>query len=166
MAAQPREPVSAFVALGANLGDPAQAVTHALSGLAQLPQTRLLAASSLYESAPLEAEGPRYVNAVAALSTALNAHELLQALQAMEHQAGRQRSVQNAPRTLDLDVLFYGEARIDSAWLTVPHPRWRSRAFVLWPLQEIAPERVDAQMLARVADQSIGRSASVICDSK
>ncbi len=166
MASQQREPVSAFVALGANLGNPTQAVTQALEGLADLPHTHLLAVSSLYESAPLEADGPMFVNAVAAIDTGLNVFDLLQALQAMEQLAGRQRSIQNAPRTLDLDLLFYGTARVAGPWLTVPHPRWHARAFVLLPLQEIAPDRVDAEMLARVADQLICRSASVICDSK
>ena len=107
MATSLREPVSAFVALGANLGHPAQAVSKALTDLAQLPHTQVKAVSELYESAPHQADGPMYVNAVAALSTSLNAFELLQALQAMEQQAGRQRSVQNAPRTLDLDLLFF-----------------------------------------------------------
>jgi 2-amino-4-hydroxy-6-hydroxymethyldihydropteridine diphosphokinase len=166
MATSLREPVSAFVALGANLGHPAQAVSKALTDLAQLPHTQVTAVSALYESAPHQADGPMYVNAVAALSTSLNAIELLQALQAMEQQAGRQRSVQNAPRTLDLDLLFFGHAHLSSAYLTVPHPRWQERAFVLLPLQDVAPERVDAQMLARVANQPIQRSVSVICDSK
>jgi len=161
-----REPVSAWVALGANLGNPAQALMQALAGLSQLPDTCVVAASSLYESAPLQAEGPMYVNAVAAVSTALNAYQLLQALQSMEQQAGRQRIAPNAPRTLDLDLLFYGTSRIDGPWLTVPHPRWQERAFVLRPLQDVAPERVSAQMLARVADQQIYRSVSVIWDSK
>ena len=161
-----RKPVSAYVALGANLGDPAPAVQRALTQLGLIEHTRLVSASSLYETAPHEASGPLYVNAVAQLETQLNAVDLLHALQALEQAAGRVRSVQNAPRTLDLDLLFYGDARIDSSWLCVPHPRWQERAFVLLPLQDVAPERVDAQMLARVADQPIQRSVSVICDSK
>lgn len=153
----PRELVSAYVALGANLGDPIQAVRQALQQLEHIAHTRLVSASSLYETAPHEAQGPLYVNAVAHLETRLNAVLLLQALQALEQAAGRVRSVQNAPRTLDLDLLFYGDARIDSGWLTVPHPRWRERAFVLQPLQDVAPEKVGAVLLAGVAGQPIRR---------
>jgi len=152
-----REPVSAFVALGANLGDPAQAVQHALGQLDGIEHTQLVSASSLYETAPHEAQGPLYVNAVALLETRLNAVELLQALHTLERAAGRVRSVQNAPRTLDLDPLFYGDARMDSAWLTLPHPRWLERAFVLWPLQDVAPHLVYPDMLSAVADQAIRR---------
>lgn len=152
-----REPVSAFVALGANLGEPAQAVQHALAQLGDIEYTRLVSASSLYETAPHEASGPLYVNAVAHLETQLNAVELLLALQALEQAAGRVRSVQNAPRTLDLDLLFYGDACIQSGWLTVPHPRWQARAFVLRPLQEVAGHLVSEGMLAAVADQPIRR---------
>lgn len=158
MVAHPlREPVAAYVALGANLGDPAHSVKQALLALAELPQTRLVKASSLFETAPHEAQGPLYVNAVALLRTQLNAPDLLAALQALEQAAGRVRSHINAPRTLDLDLLFYGEASISSPQLSVPHPRWDQRAFVLWPLQEIAPARVSPAMLAAVADQPIAR---------
>jgi len=152
-----REPVSAFVALGANLGEPAQAVRLALVQLGQIEHTQLVSASSLYETAPHEARGPLYVNAVAHLETQLNPVDLLLALQALEQAAGRVRSVQNAPRTLDLDLLFYGDACIQSGWLTVPHPRWRERAFVLRPLQEVAGHLVSEGMLAAVADQPIRR---------
>jgi 2-amino-4-hydroxy-6-hydroxymethyldihydropteridine diphosphokinase len=154
-----RKPVSAYVALGANLGDPAQAVQQALEQLGLIEHTRLVSASSLYETAPHQAQGPLYVNAVAQLETHLNAVELLQALHALEQAAGRVRSVQNAPRTLDLDLLFYGDARIDSSWLCVPHPRWQERAFVLRPLQEVAGHLVSEEMLAAVADQPIRRLA-------
>ena len=152
-----REPVAAYVALGANLGDPVTSVRAALTALAQLPHTRLVQASSLYQTAPHQAQGPWYVNAVAKLETCLSAPDLLHALQALEQAAGRVRSHPNAPRTLDLDVLLFGEARINSAHLTVPHPRWRERAFVLWPLQEIAPALISADMLAAVADQPISK---------
>jgi 2-amino-4-hydroxy-6-hydroxymethyldihydropteridine diphosphokinase len=152
-----REPVSAFVALGANLGEPAQAVQHALAQLGHIKHSRLVSASSLYETAPYEASGPLYVNAVAHLATQLNAVDLLHALQALEQAAGRVRSVQNAPRTLDLDLLFYGDACIQSDWMTVPHPRWQARAFVLRPLHEVAGHLVSEVMLAAVADQPIRR---------
>jgi len=152
-----REPVAAYVALGANLGDAAQTVVAALSDLAHLPHTRLVQASALYETAPHEAQGPMYVNAVAHVQTHLNAPDLLTALQALEQAAGRVRSYTNAPRTLDLDILFYGDATISSGRLTVPHPRWAERAFVLWPLQDVAPHLVGPAMLAAVADQQVSR---------
>ena len=150
----PRASVIAFVGLGANLGDARQAVQQALIDLARLPHSELLAASRLYRSAPVAAAGPDFVNAVAELRTSLSAPALLDALQALEHAAGRQRPYPNAPRTLDLDLLLYGEARIDSARLTVPHPRWCQRAFVLRPLAELAPQRVSAALLRAVADQA------------
>ena len=150
----PRAAVTAFVGLGANLGDARQAVQQALIDLAHLPHSELLAASRLYRSAPVAAAGPDFVNAVAELRTSLSAPALLDALQALEHAAGRQRPYPNAPRTLDLDLLLYGEARIDSVRLTVPHPRWCQRAFVLRPLAELAPQRVSAALLRAVADQA------------
>ncbi len=152
-----REAVTAYVALGANLGDPVQAVQGALDGLARLEGTQVVAVSSLYRTAPVESSGPEYINAVAAVSTRLNAFELLGALQALELAAGRERPYRNAPRTLDLDLLLYGSARIDSARLQVPHPRMNERAFVLAPLAEIAPQLVDARALEAVACQAIAR---------
>ena len=150
-----REPVTAFVGLGANLGDPQQALRAALAGLAALPQTQLVRSSRFYGSAPVDAGGPDYVNAVAEIATRLTAPELLAQLQAIETAAGRERPYRNAPRTLDLDLLLYGDARIASPALTVPHPRMRERAFVLLPLAEIAPGRVAARELAAVAGQRI-----------
>lgn len=150
-----REPVTACVALGANLGDAVQAVQQALQGLGQLPETQLVRASSLYRTAPHEAQGPDFINAVAVLATRLSAPDLLRALQRQENAAGRERPYVNAPRTLDLDLLFYGDARIDSPLLTVPHPRWRERAFVLVPLAEVQPQRVPAPLLQAVASQPI-----------
>ena len=150
-------PVTAYVALGANLGDARATVNAAIEALDHLPQTRLLRASSLYRTAPWEASGPDFINAVAAVETALGAHELLRALQALELQAGRERPYRNAPRTLDLDLLLYGDAIIDSPELIVPHPRLRERAFVLLPLAEIAPALVSAAELQAVAGQVIER---------
>lgn len=152
-----RPETSAFVALGANLGNAQAAVRGALQALGQHPGLRLLRASSLYCTAPFEAQGPDFINAVAEVATTLSAPELLRALQAIELAAGRERPYPNAPRTLDLDLLFYGEARIQSPALTVPHPRWRERAFVLLPLAEIAPQRVPAEALAAVAAQAVQR---------
>jgi 2-amino-4-hydroxy-6-hydroxymethyldihydropteridine diphosphokinase len=151
----PREPVTAFVALGANLGDARQAVLDALQALAGLPDTQVTGCSRLYRTAPHEALGPDFINAVARVSTRLTAPDLLQALQALELAAGRERPYVNAPRTLDLDVLLYGDARIDSPRLTVPHPRMWGRAFVLHPLADLAPECIPADALAAVADQAI-----------
>jgi len=150
-----REPVTAFIGLGANLGDPQRALREALQGIARLPATALVRSSRVYRSEPVDAGGPDYFNAVAEVRTGLSAPELLAGLQALEQAAGRERPYRNAPRTLDLDLLLYGDARIASAALTVPHPRMRERAFVLLPLQELAPQRVDARDLAAVAGQRI-----------
>lgn len=152
-----RPELQAYVALGANLGQAAAAVRGALDALDRTPGLRLVRASSLYRSAPHEAQGPDFVNAVAEIATTLSAPDLLDALQAIETAAGRERPYRHAPRTLDLDLLFYGEGRIDSPTLTVPHPRWHERAFVLLPLTEIAPHRVPAEALAAVAGQAIER---------
>lgn len=152
-----RDAVTAYVGLGANLGDPVACVSWALEAMGQLPGTRLVAASGLYRTAPWEADGPDYINAVARLQTHLTAPALLEALQALEAQAGRERPYRNAPRTLDLDVLFYGESQIATARLVVPHPRWRERAFVLYPLAEVAPDKVSAADRVRVAAQAITR---------
>jgi 2-amino-4-hydroxy-6-hydroxymethyldihydropteridine diphosphokinase len=152
-----RDPVTAYVALGANLGRPADAVRAAVAEIGKLPATRVLKASTLYRTAPVGSSGPDYVNAVVEISTGLTAPDLLAALQAIESAAGRTRPYRNAPRTLDLDLLLYGGARIESAGLQVPHPRMNERAFVLVPLAEIAPQRVDPQQLRAVAGQAIGR---------
>ena len=130
----------AYVGLGSNLGEPRAQVERALDELALLPRTHFRRRSSLYRTAPLgHAAQPHFVNAVAALDTELGAEELLGELQAIENRHGRKRSFPNAPRTLDLDLLLYGDARISSPELVVPHPRMHERAFVLQPLVEIAP---------------------------
>ncbi len=151
------EPVQAFVALGANLGDAAQTLRHTLQALAALPGSTLGLCSPLYRSAPVDSSGPDYVNAVVELFTCLSAPDLLMQLQKCEHAAGRERPYRNAPRTLDLDLLLYGSGRIDSAQLTVPHPRMHQRAFVLLPLADIAPERVSPVLLAAVQGQCLER---------
>jgi 2-amino-4-hydroxy-6-hydroxymethyldihydropteridine diphosphokinase len=149
--------VHAFIGLGANLGDAAQALRAAIDRLAALPASRLLNTSSLYGTAPVDAGGPDYVNAVVELETGLDAAALLAQLQSIEHTAGRERPYRNAPRTLDLDLLLYGDERIDTPALTVPHPRMTERAFVLVPLAEIAPRRVAPALLEGVAGQRIAR---------
>jgi 2-amino-4-hydroxy-6-hydroxymethyldihydropteridine diphosphokinase len=152
-----RPEVEAFVALGANLGDARAAVAGALARLNALPGTRVLRHSGLYRTAPWEASGPDFINAVAQLATRLCAPDLLAGLQQLESEAGRERPYVNAPRTLDLDVLWYGAGTVNSPALTLPHPRMWQRAFVLVPLAEIAPDRVPAAALAAVADQAIER---------
>jgi 2-amino-4-hydroxy-6-hydroxymethyldihydropteridine diphosphokinase len=154
-----REPVIAFIALGANLGDARNAVRAAMDGVGSLPGVKLIAASSLYSTAPIESTGPDYINAVVKVSCLLPAYSLLRALQKIEYEAQRERPYRNAPRTLDLDLLLYGSAQIESDVLTVPHPRMWERAFVLLPLREIAPELVSADALQAVAGQRIERLA-------
>ena len=159
MTALPVQPdaVTAYVALGANLGDASAALRQAMDALDALPEVHVLRRSSLYRSAPVQSSGPDYVNAVVQISTTLSAPDLLLQLQALEVAAGRERPYHNAPRTLDLDILTYGQARIDSAQLTLPHPRMLQRAFVLLPLAEIAPELVSAAARRSIADQPIER---------
>ena len=136
---EPALPVTAYVALGANLGDANAALHDALRRLGELPATTLVRSSSVYRTAPIDSSGPDYLNAVAELSTALAPHALLAQLQAIELAHGRERPYRNAPRTLDLDLLLYGDVELATPELTVPHPRLHERAFVLRPLAEIAP---------------------------
>ena len=149
--------VLAALGVGANLGDPRTAVRKAIEDLAQLPGTVTVAVSSLYRSAPLDADGPDYVNAVVQVRTALSPDALLAALQAIEQQAGRERPYRNAPRTLDLDILLYGEHRVDRDDLQIPHPRMWQRAFVVLPLAEIAPDLVSPVQVQAVAGQGLHR---------
>ena len=131
----------AFVALGANLENPVLQVTQALSELAAIDGTHVLAASSLYRTAPVGyADQPDFINAVARLETGLSPRALLDALHVIENRHARQRSMRNAPRTLDLDLLLYGTLVMREDDLTLPHPRMHERAFVLMPLVEIAPD--------------------------
>ena len=151
----------AYVGIGANLGAACANVQDAIACLAALPGCTLRATSCLYRSAPVDAGGADYVNAVAQLDTTLPALALLQALQQIELAHGRERPYRNAPRTLDLDLLLYGDQTIDDATLQVPHPRISGRAFVLLPLLELAPDIVipglgkACRLLAAVANQSI-----------
>ncbi|UCV12466.1 2-amino-4-hydroxy-6-hydroxymethyldihydropteridine diphosphokinase [Dechloromonas denitrificans] len=130
----------AYVALGANLGDPASTVRAAFGALANLPESRVVHCSSLYRTAPVGiTEQPDFINAVAALETTLAPEALLDALLDLEQRFGRIRAERNGPRTLDLDVLLYNDLEIDLPRLILPHPRLHLRAFVLQPLAEIAP---------------------------
>lgn len=158
--------VIADVALGANLGDAVQTLRAAADALAALPLTGLVARSWLYRSAPVEATGPDYFNAVVRLHTALAPEALLEHLLALEARFGRQRrpGERHAPRPLDLDLLRYGDLRRQTAVLTLPHPRIGERAFVLWPLADVWPEGTfDGEPLAmraarlRDAGQAIER---------
>lgn len=131
--------VRATIGIGANLGDAAAQVRQAIAAIAELPRTQLTAQSDLFASAPLDADGGEYVNAVVQVDTSLAAATLLRSLQDLERLAGRERPYPNAPRTLDLDLLLYGRQKIASADLIVPHPRITGRAFVLIPLLQIDP---------------------------
>ena len=160
------QPVLAYVGVGANLDRAREQVEQGIDALRALPVTQLTAASSLYASAPVDAPGPEYVNAVAALRTSLDAFALLRALHDIEARFGRERSTRNAPRTLDLDLLLYGDLHSNTPELTLPHPRLHQRAFVLRPLLEIAPQ-LEVQGLGpvsahleRVQDQPIRRLQS------
>jgi 2-amino-4-hydroxy-6-hydroxymethyldihydropteridine diphosphokinase len=146
----------AYVGIGSNLEDPVRQVREALDELDRLPHTRVVKKSSLYRSAPMgHAEQPDFINAVAQLETGLPAERLLAELQEIEARHGRKRSFPNAPRTLDLDILLYGELSLDLPSLKIPHPRMHERAFVLRPLLEISPE---LQMRFNAcADQKIER---------
>jgi 2-amino-4-hydroxy-6-hydroxymethyldihydropteridine diphosphokinase len=128
-----------YIGIGANLGNAHDTVQQAISRIGGLDRTKLTAQSSLFRTAPINAGGDDYINAVVRIDTQLSALELLQALQAIEQDFGRERPYQNAPRTLDLDLLLYGKQQTDSDLLTVPHPRMTQRAFVLIPLLQIDP---------------------------
>ena len=130
----------AFVGVGANLGDARRTVVEALAVLGRLPGCTLRRASALYRSAPVDAAGPDFFNAVAELHTLLSPLDLLQALQAIEQAFGRERPYRHAPRTLDLDLLLHGNAVLHTPKLSLPHPRLQLRAFVLRPLLDLAPD--------------------------
>lgn len=135
--------ITVYIGLGSNLAEPAMQVRRACEALGQLPESRLLACSSLYSSPPMgPPDQPDYINAVAALETPLSPHDLLAELQAIEQAQGRVRERRWGARTLDLDLLLYGDRQIDDQQLTVPHVGLPERAFVLYPLQEIAPTLV------------------------
>ena len=131
--------VLAHVALGANLGDARATVDAAFAALDTLPFTRLLKRSRLYRSAPVDAPGPDFINAVALLETRLAPEALLKALQGIEAAHGRTRQGPNAARTLDLDLLLHGDTLLARPELTLPHPRLHERAFVLRPLLDVGP---------------------------
>ena len=134
-------PVVAYVALGSNLDGPRVQVARGFEELAALPHTALRARSRLYRTPPWGiVDQPDFVNAAARIETTLLPHELLDGLRAIEARAGRVRGVPNGPRTLDMDLLVYGNQSLREAGLAIPHPRLHERAFVLLPLADIAPD--------------------------
>jgi 2-amino-4-hydroxy-6-hydroxymethyldihydropteridine diphosphokinase len=151
------------IGIGANLGDAKANVEDAIARLSALPHTSLLARSHAYRSAPIDSCGDDYVNAVARIETDLQPEALLDALHGIELAHGRERPYRNAPRTLDLDLLLYGDERVEQPHLHVPHPRMHQRAFVLLPLLEIAPDAyipglgAARQFLPSVAGQAVER---------
>ena len=154
----------AYVALGANLGDPSATIRAAFGALANLPESRVVHCSSLYRTAPVgNTEQPEFINAVAALETTLAPESLLDALFDIEARFGRIRAEKNGPRTLDLDLLLYNNQQLNLPRLTLPHPRLHLRAFVLYPLAELAPDLQlpgrgsIAAWLPAVANQGISR---------
>ena len=152
-----RDLVNVYAGLGANLGHARQSLDAAILAIGTLPETLLVGRSSFYQSAPFQADGPDYINAVVNLQTRLNAIDLLRAFQRIELLAGRERPYRNAPRTLDIDVLLFGDGDIQSPALQVPHPRMRERAFVLVPLSELAPGLVTKDELRNVQVQFVTR---------
>jgi 2-amino-4-hydroxy-6-hydroxymethyldihydropteridine diphosphokinase len=130
---------TAFIGIGANLGDALGSVRGAIADIGRFPSTRLSGQSSLFRTAPVDAGGDDYINAVVRIETDLPPLELMAQLQTLEQGAGRERPYRNAPRTLDLDLLLFGSQTIASGQLTVPHPRMTQRAFVLIPLLQIDP---------------------------
>ena len=154
----------AFIGLGANLGQPVTQIRDAFKGLREHPGITMLRESYLYSSSPVDAPGqPDFVNAVAMIDSTLEPLALLRVLHELEAQSGRVRSFQNAPRTLDLDLLLYDDQVLDLPDLRIPHPRMHLRRFVLDPLVEIAPEADipghgnAARLLEGLADQAVKR---------
>lgn len=153
-----------YIGLGANLGDARTVLAAAYAELQQLPETRRHRCSPWFRTAPIDSSGPDYLNAVACFDTTLSPQAVLEALQRIELAHGRERPYRNAPRTLDLDVLLYGDRSIATPTLTVPHPRMHERAFVLQPLAALAPEVVIpgrgpvSALLPSVAAQAIVRA--------
>lgn len=159
---------TAYIGLGANLGDAAATLQAAAAALAAWPGVHGAQGSPLFRSAPVEATGPDFINAVLRVETTLSPHALLQVLQALEAQHGRERPYLNAPRTLDLDLLLHGEASLNTPVLQLPHPRLHRRAFVLHPLLALAPALqapglgLVADHLAGVADQALTRLDGIL----
>lgn len=160
--------VTAFIALGSNLDDPAAHVARGIDDLGSVPRTVVKRVSSLYRSAPVGfRDQPDFINAVAQVATRLGPRPLLEALLEIERRHGRMRGVPNGPRTLDLDLVLYGDLVLHEPGLTVPHPRMHERAFVIVPLAEIAPHRLVpgrgrvSRLLAQIDAGGVTRLAGV-----
>ena len=155
-----------YIALGSNMDSPHQQLDSALEALAQHPNMQLVAVSNRYQTPPIGPQQPDFINAAAQLSTDLSPLDLLDALQAIEQQQNRVRSIHWGPRTLDLDILFYNDLVIESERLTIPHPRIGERAFVLVPLMDINPQlalpsgETVAQLLANCSQQGIVKTTN------
>lgn len=149
-----------YIALGANLGDPIGTLLEVIDEIRELPGCTNIESSGFYRTAPIEASGPDFINAVIRLHTTLTPLDLLHALQALENRHGRVRTERNGPRTLDIDILIFGDTQLNTPELTLPHPRMHQRAFVLYPLSDLAPMLTLAQgpiqdLLLSVADQEV-----------
>lgn len=157
----PNAPQTAYIGIGANLGNARATVLAAFEALGALPGTRVTARSAMFRTTPLDADGDDYINAVVSVETLLSPSSLLAALLSLEERHGRLRTYRNAPRPLDLDILLYAHEIMHTATLTIPHPRLAQRAFALMPLLQIAPSIVipgigPARLLApSVAGQNI-----------
>lgn len=154
--------VTAYIGMGANLGDAQATLLAAAGDISALPGVSDTRLSPLYRSAPVDAGGPDYVNGVLQVCTTLQPEDLLHALQAIENHHGRQRPYHHAPRTLDLDLLLFGHEERHTDFLTLPHPRMHERAFVLMPLRDLVPGMMLAQgsleeLLAACPDQLLSR---------
>jgi len=157
----------AYLSLGANLGDPEAQLTEALRRLSGSPGNQLVGVSGLYRTAPQgRTDQPDFLNCAACVETAADPHQLLAQAQAVEAALGRVRTLRWGPRTIDIDILFHGSARLQDEYLTLPHPRMAERAFVLVPLLEVwhpgdgpdGLQRGDLEaMLARLPDQGVRR---------
>ncbi|MCK5218787.1 2-amino-4-hydroxy-6-hydroxymethyldihydropteridine diphosphokinase [bacterium] len=155
----------AYLGLGANLGNPRQQLRQAVEGLRSQAGVEIIAISSLYKTVPIGGEPQSdFLNAVVAIATVLSAHEVYQLGQELERRAGRVHRTKNAPRELDIDILLYDEDIIQEPDLQVPHPRLAERAFVLWPMAEVAPEARHpvlgeniAQLTARISSRGVDR---------
>ncbi len=162
MKATAKETVTAYIGMGANLGDTHATLMAAARDIAAVPGVLQTTVSPLYRSAPVDAGGPDYLNGVLKAETTLSALEMLLALQDIENRHGRQRPYHNAPRSLDLDLLLHGQEVLNTAVLTLPHPRMHERAFVLMPLRDLAPGMMLRQgsveeLLAACSDQLLSR---------
>lgn len=152
----------AYIGLGANLGSPLATLQKVLTIIQADSRVEFEAASSFYGSSPVDADGPDYVNAVVRIKTRLSALQLLDLLQKIELDFGRERPYVNAPRTLDLDLLLYGDETIQNNRLTIPHPRMHERAFVLVPLHEIAPDlRLEAGELPSLIEAALAQGQEI-----